>query len=550
LPLPVNYSNQRTRQIFDQKIVLCGAAIFNYYFHINYKLPVMTCLFKPSIWIAFFCLLNFSLFGQTKFFPHSTPEAEGVSAAGIDSFLTAAGQSKNEFHSFMMLRHGNVVAEGWWNPYRPDLKHTLYSTSKSFTSTAVGFAVSEHLLSVNDKVISFFPKSLPDTVKPYLAELTVKDLLMMSAGMEPDPTTVIPFKSVDWVKAFLATPMVHEPGTKFLYNTMATFTLSAIVQKVTGQNELAYLKPRLFEPLGISGEDWETSELGINTGGWGLRLHTEDMAKLGQLYLQKGMWKGKQLLPAAWINEATTFKIDQAPGATQSKRDSSDWMQGYCYQFWRCRHNAFRADGAFGQYIIVMPDKDAVIAITCETPDMQGEINLVWQYLLPAIKADALTANDEADITLNAHLASLQLPPLAKVAGGTVPSKTFTFKPNALLFKSIAFKQTGGICRVTLQKDSATYQLAFATGKWMPGETNLDGPSLLAGDKEDISFLRPYKVDGSYTWLDKNTLELKLRYIESPHSEIITCKFDNGQLTATVVPSFNYGAHKVELQGE
>jgi CubicO group peptidase (beta-lactamase class C family) len=530
--------------------VLCGAAIFNYYFHINYKLPVMTCLFKPSIWIAFFCLLNFSLFGQAGSFPQSTPEAEGVSAAGIDSFLTAAGQSKHEFHSFVMLRHGKLVAEGWWNPYRPDLKHSLYSTSKSFTSTAVGFAVSEHLLSVDAKVISFFPKSLPDTVKPYLAELTVKDLLMMSTGMEPDPTTVIPFTTVDWVKAFLATPIVHEPGTKFLYNSMATFMLSAIVQKVTGQNVLAYLKPRLFEPLGISGEDWETNEQGINTGGWGLRLHTEDMAKLGQLYLQKGVWKGRQLLPAAWVNEATTFKIDQAPDAPQTKKDSSDWMQGYCYQFWRCRHNAFRADGAFGQYIIVMPDKDAVIAINCETPDMQGEINLVWKYLLPAMNPGVLPANAAADKALTAHSASLKLVPLPKADAGFLPAQTITLKSNPAQYKSIAFRQDGDVCRVTLQKDTATYQLAFATGKWMPAETTMDGPSLLSGDKEDISFLRPYKVDGSYTWLDKNTLELKLRYIESPHSEIITCHFDKGQLKATVESSFAYGSHKLELQGE
>jgi len=500
--------------------------------------------------MAFACLFSFPVFAQTRAFPHSTPEAEGVSASGIDSFLTAAGKSKNEFHSIMVLRHGKVIAEGWWNPYRSDLKHSLYSTSKSFTSTAVGFAVTEGRLKVTDKVIKFFPESLPDTVSPYLAQLTVRDLLTMSVGMEPDPTGVIPFKSVNWVKAFLATPIVHQPGTKFLYNTMATFMLSAIVQKVTGEKELDYLKPRLFEPLGIHGEDWEANEQGINTGGWGLRLKTEDMAKLGELYLHKGMWNGTQLLPAAWVNEATTFKIDQAPGVAQSKKDSSDWMQGYCYQFWRCRHNAFRADGAFGQYIIVMPDQDAVIAITCETPDMQGEINLVWKYLLPAMHPAGLAENKIGDAVLNSHLAALALPPLPQGSDGQAPEKLFSIKPNALNIGSMEVKFRHDTCRLLLGVNAGVYELNFAIGKWLPGSTSWPAPSLLQGAKEDFSFLAPYKVDGSYTWLDSNTLELKLRYIESPHSEIITCHFNNGQLTATVEPSFSYGQHKVQLQSE
>jgi CubicO group peptidase (beta-lactamase class C family) len=511
----------------------------------------MSSILKSIAAVALACLVNYTLSAQTQSFPRSTPEAEGVSVAGIDSFLTAAGQSKHEFHSIMVLRHGKVVAEGWWNPYASTLKHALYSTSKSFTSTAVGFAITEKRLSLNDKVVSFFPESLPDTVKPFLAELTVKDLLMMSAGMEPDPTSVIPFAKTDWVKGFLSTRIVNQPGTKFLYNTMATFMLSAIVQKVTGQREVEYLKPRLFEPLGITGEDWEVNKQGINTGGWGLRLKTEDMAKLGQLYLQKGMWHGKQILPAAWVNEATTFKIDQAPGVAQSKKDSSDWMQGYCYQFWRCRHNAFRADGAFGQYIIVMPDQDAVIAVTCETPDMQGEINLVWQYLLPAMHKGTLPANPSGDEAVKNRLANLSLAPLPqKSATGTLDGKTYNFAENALQIKSITFKQDAGVCRAIIQKDSGSYTLNFGSGKWEPGLTDMDGPGLLTGAKEDISFLRPYKVDGSYAWTDNKTIELKLRYIESPHSETFTCRFDNGKLDLKWEPSFAYGQRKIELQSE
>lgn len=514
------------------------------------------CCKRRLLAIALFSVLvSNNIQAQTAGLPRSTPEAEGVSATGIDSFLTAASHSKNEFHSFMFLRHGKVIAEGWWNPYRPDLKHTLYSVSKSFTSTAVGFAVSEGELKVTDKVISFFPNSLPDTISPYLAQLTVKDLLTMSVGQEPDPTAGIAFTTTDWVKSFLGTPIKHRPGSLFLYNTMASFMLSAIVQKVTGQNEHDYLKPRLFAPLGITGEDWETSPNGINTGGWGLRLKTEDLAKMGQFYLQKGIWKGQQLLPIEWVNEATTFKIDQAPGAPQNKKDSSDWMQGYCYQFWRCRHDAFRADGAMGQYIVVMPGEDAVIAITSETADMQDELNLVWKYLLPAMHPHAQPANRRADLALRVHLSKLSLPPTpATVYKPTIiDGKTFTLKPNNLYIKSISFHFSDAGIRVSLNVDSAVYELKFKTGKWQPGETGIPGPNLLLGDKEDISFLHPYKIDGSYTIPDNNTVQFKLRYIESPHSETITCHFFNGgnNLKAIVEPSIIFGLNKkVELQSE
>jgi CubicO group peptidase (beta-lactamase class C family) len=519
--------------------------------------PVSSCLKSGKKYLSLLVLLlllnSSGAYAQkTIFFPHSLPETEGVSAAGIDSFLTAVAQSKHEFHSIMILRHGKAVAEGWWNPYRPDLRHSLYSCSKSFTSTAVGFAISEKLLSINDKVISFFPASLPDTVKPYLAKLTIRDLLTMSVGQDPDPTSVIPFTSSNWVKSFLATPIKNEPGTKFLYNTMATYTLSAIIQKVTGQKVVDYLKPRLFNPLGITGIDWEVDKQGINTGGWGLRVKTEDLAKMGQVYLQKGIWDGKQLLPKGWVEEATTFKIDQAPGVAQSKKDSSDWMQGYCYQFWRCRHNAFRADGAFGQYIIVIPNQDAVIAITSETADMQGELNLVWQYLLPAMHKQPLPVNKVADAALSKHLASLSLPPAGNSAQKiTVHNETYTLKPNSLHIIAISFHSEGTACKLRLQMDSATYDLNFGNGKWLPGETTLNGPGLLNGAKEDFSLLKPYKIDGSYTSAGPdNALQFKLRYIESPHSETITCHFNGQQLKATVEYSFNYGRNPIELESE
>lgn len=474
----------------------------------------------------------------TTSLPRSVPESEGVSSAGILTFLDSAAVSRNEFHSFMFLRHGKVIAEGWWNPYKPELKHTLYSTSKSFTSTAVGFAVSEKRLTVNDKVISFFPGDLPDSISPFLADMKVKDLLCMSAGLDPEPTALVVASDSNWVKGFLASPVVNDPGTKFLYNSMATYMLSAIVQKVTGEKIIDYLTPRLFKPLGIEGIDWEVDPRGINTGGWGLRVKTEDMAKFGQLYLDNGKWNGKQILSEAWIKEATTFKIDQAPEATQSKKDSSDWMQGYCYQFWRCRNNGFRADGAYGQYIIVLPGKDAVIAIQSETYDMQEEINMVWKYLLPSIMDKKLPANEELEAKLKQRLSSLSLPLPEKVADPDIISKisdkSYTLKTNDLHYNSLSFHFMEGMCHATIKADGKEYTFLFGNGNWISSETLLTGPNLLRGAKAHNAGLPPEKVVGCYTWLDNRSLELVLRYIESPHSEKLICRFDGKKIRADI----------------
>ncbi len=476
--------------------------------------------------------------------PHSTPEAEGVSAQSIITFLDSVAQSKHELHSFMLLRHGKVIAEGWWSPYRPDLKHTLYSLSKSFTATAVGFANAEKKLSLSDKVVSFFPNQLPDTVSPYLQQLTIQDLLTMSVGQDPEPSNIN--MDTNWVKGFLAAPIVHEPGTAFLYNSMGTYMLSAIVQKTTGQKVVDYLKPRLFEPLGISGMDWETDPKGINTGGWGLRLKTEDIAKFAQLFLQRGVWNGKQLLPPGWVEEASMAKIIQHPDLPQDKRDLSDWEQGYGYQMWRCRNNAYRGDGAFGQYAIVIPEKDAVIAITSESADMQGELNLVWNILLPAMQKDKLPADAQANAALQQRLASLALPVPenhpAPATVATIAGKTFAMEPNSMHIQTISFDFKDDRCTVTVKGDTATYVLPFGAGKWQMGETTMHGPYLVTRAKNNLTGLPPFKVADSYTWLDENTLELVVRYIESPHTETMLCHFNGNNMTVEVKRSFNTNA--------
>lgn len=472
-------------------------------------------------------------FGNTSAasLPRSKPLAEGVSAAGILDFVNAMEATKHELHSFIMLRHGKVVAEGWWSPYGPDLNHTMYSMSKSFTSTSVGFAVSEGRLKVEDKVITFFPDDLPERVSENLAALRVRDLLSMSVGNEKEPTQAC-VKSENWVRTFLAQPITHRPGTEFMYNSAATYMCSAIVQKVTGQKVIDYLTPRLFEPLGITGMTWETCPRGINTGGWGLSIRTEGLAKFGQLYLQKGQWNEKQILPVAWVDEATTFKIQQ-PGGDKPDRPKAknDWLQGYCYQFWRCQNNGFRGDGAFGQFTIVLPEKDAVIVMTSETKDMQGQLDLVWKHLLPAID-ETSAAKPADDAALSTRLKTLKLdPPKANPSSAiTAPlnGKAFVLEANKLGFTNAAFEFNADGCQLVLQDENGKHVISSAVEAWKRGETTLPSPRLISGGAPKNGTV--WKTAASATWLDEQRLQITARYYETPHSYRITCGFDGDQV--------------------
>lgn len=495
-----------------------------------------------------FLFLSIQIFAQKPVtLPRSTPETEGVDSDGISQFYEAVAQSKMELHSFMLIRHGKVVAENWWNPYSKDLKHTLYSCSKSFTATAVGFAISEKKLNLSDKVISFFPDDLPATISPNLAALEIRHLLTMSVGHEKENSTIIATTD-NWVEGFLATPIVHKPGTKFLYNSPGTYMLSAIVQKVTGQKIIDYLKPLLFDPLGIQNIDWETDPKGINTGGWGLRLKTDDMAKFGQLFLQKGKWNGKQILPKEWVEDASAMHIMQNPDAPQAQKDASDWLQGYGYQMWRCRNNGYRADGANGQFIIILPEKDAVIVLTAEETNMQSEINLVWKYVFPALKDKKLASNTSAYNKLKEQMSKTALP----IVSGTtnvdfeknISSKSFGVFSKGKSLKNVSFVFQNNICSLKLETDSVTHTIPFGFGKWEQSNTSKLGPYLVARGRNNRVGLWPYKVAGSYTWNDAKTLELTLRYIESPHTETILCSFEGDSVKLDFKDLFNKNAKR------
>ena len=330
--------------------------------------------------------------------PLPRAKASAQMDAAFEAYLQAVEDSSENLHSIMVLQHGKVLEEKF---FVPDTAHILNSVSKTFTSTAVGFAISEGLLNLEDKIVDIFPESVPEQPQEWLSQITIRNLLTMNSGHGTDPTYAVRSGEEDWVKAFMEWPLDYEPGTCYCYNSLGTYVLSAAVQKVTGQKVVDYLETRLWQPLGIEKPFWQESPDGISTGGWGLFLRTEDLARMGLCLLNGGKFNGKQVIPAEWVAEMSKTQVPSVnaginerkmkelvaehPEITYWDADKSDWVQGYGYQMWRCRHNAFRADGANGQYIIILPDQDAVIAATAHVQNMQQELNLIWDYLLPAL---------------------------------------------------------------------------------------------------------------------------------------------------------------------
>lgn len=328
----------------------------------------------------------------TKPLPRSETPARMAKAA--DKYLAAIAKEGQDIHSIMVVKDGNIIYEKWMSEGDPDQPHILNSVSKTFTSMAVGLAVSEGRLSLDEKLVDIFPEHCPENPSEFLKEINVEHLLTMSCGHSTDPTYHC-WKDEEnsWIRLFMEHPVTHKPGTLFCYNSLGTYVLSAMVQKRTGEKIADYLYPRLFRPLGINNVSWAESPEGINTGGWGLYLKTEDLAKMGLMILQKGQFNGKQIVPAEWIEAASAEQVPCVPAGMNSEdayklekiAKTSDWLQGYGYQMWRCRHNAFRADGANGQYIIMIPEKNAVVVTTADVKDMQGEINLIWKHIYPAL---------------------------------------------------------------------------------------------------------------------------------------------------------------------
>ena len=450
--------------------------------------------------------------------PRSTPEEQGIPSAAVLGFVQEAEQRIDAPHSFMLVRHGHVVAEGWWSPYAADEPHELYSLSKSFTSTAVGLAVSDGKLSVDDPVLKFFPDEAPANPSKNLGSMRVRDLLRMCTGQRAEDLGGFPFSSkVNLVRAFLELPVPDKPGTHFVYNTAATYMLSAIVQKVTGETVLDFLRPRLFEPLGISNPTWQASAQGISLGGFGLSIRTEDIARFGQLYLQKGQWRGRQLVPAGWVDAATSLQI------SNGSDPNSDWDQGYCYQFWRCRHGFYRGDGAFGQYCVVMPEFDAVIAITSATRDLQAVLNVVWDRIVPAFGEAALPADPAAAGRLSERLAGLSLPTQAgqptSPTAARIAGRRYVLPANPLGLESLTFEQAkeGADLALVLRTAGNDQRIVCGRGSWVKGSAVMGHGG-------------PVAVAASGAWSSEDTYTAIVWRYQTPFSTTYDFRFSGDEV--------------------
>lgn len=462
-----------------------------------------------------------------------------MSSRAVLDFVEAAEAKVQSLHSLMILRHGRVIAEGWWKPYDADHPHELYSLSKSFTSTAIGLAVQEGKLSLDDAVLSFFPDDAPAEVSDNLKAMRIRDLLSMSTGHQTEPPT-----SPDQVsaKSFLAHPVAFKPGTKFLYNTAATFMLSAILQKKTGETLVEYLRPRLFEPLGIKPPVWQANFQGISLGGYGLNVRTEDIARFGQLYLQKGMWNGRPLLSPAWVELATSRQT------SNGSNPNSDWEQGYGFQFWRCRHGAYRGDGAFGQYCIVLPEQDAVIAITSGLRDMQEVLNLVWDKLLPGMQARRLSRDRATQEALEAKLAGLTLRPqtsTANVAPAQLDQwagRRFVFEPNDLKIESLLITAypTPNEFALTFRSQGQDQVVPCGKGTWKAGRLALGpGPGIGKGSAVDRA------VAASGGWTREDTYVAQLCFYETPFLVTLSLRFEGNQVFVDSEYNVRFGPAKL-----
>jgi CubicO group peptidase (beta-lactamase class C family) len=423
--------------------------------------------------------------------PRSAPSAEGIDARGVLALLDRLDERSVECHSIMVVRHGGVVAEGWWAPYSPDRPHLLYSLTKSFTSVAVGLAASDGLLRLDDRVADVLADHVPAGLSARAGQLTVRHLLTMTTGHRADTLAEAwELEPADLVRGFLRVPAPDQPGTRHAYNNPTSFVLARMVERVTGQSMPDLLEERLFGPMGVEGAEWDRVASGATFGFHGLHLTTEAVAAFGELLLRHGRWHGRQLVPRDWVQEATRSQIQTRP-ADGGWRPGGDWLCGYGYQFWRSRHG-YRGDGAMGQYCLVIPERDLVVAMTCATTDLQAPLDAVWDCLLPGADAAGSPADDQVLIE---RLRQLSLPQVTGEAGpGRLASPVTAVidrsaeAPALPAETTVRIDPAGGGWRVRIGTGPTAFDVDVGHGAWRES-TPLGRPVVAAGAWQGAAFV-------------------------------------------------------------
>ena len=475
-----------------------------------------------------------------KSFETATPEAVGIRSEDILSYIEALESSQTEMHGLMIMRHGKLCTQGWWAPFGPNVRHGLQSHTKTYAATAVGIAYTEGILKLDERIIDIFPEDAPEEPSENLKLLTVRDVLCMGCGMD-----TMPWPSEDWIKQFLHTPVNHKPGTTYMYNSTGSTLLGAIVRKKTGLGLHDYLTPRLFNKIGIDPQNlrWMRMPDGMEVGGGGLFATTEDNFRLMKLYADGGMWEGERILAEDYVKLAVSCQNDSASEAKVNPPATDNFL-GYGFQIWMCQpKGAYRADGAMGQFTIVLPEQDMIIGIT-ETAAgahwAQSTLDITWDFAAKVTSCDVLPENQEAYTALKRKLSRLNIgnppcqpfSPLAKqVSGNTYELISGTFTPFAGNFMN--GQGPDNIRQFSLDFDvyGCIWNLETVSGRKESVRISTSGTrfSNLLGTSEDVNQL--YLCDG--WWPEEDAFEMHCRWVETCLEDTYVLKFDGDHIHIT-----------------
>lgn len=458
--------------------------------------------------------------------PRSTPSAQGIDATGLRDFVHALEAGGLAPHSVMLARHGQVVAEGWWHPYVADRPALVYSLSKTLTATAVGLLVDEGRLALDAPVLDFFAEVDADKIAPLWSEVLVRHCLSMTVGHEVDAWEAVARRArsswsgapdvdaqgggEDWIRHVFATTPTVSPGTLFTYNQVATYLLSRIIDRVTGSGVVEVLRPRLLGELGLDDIPWHRDPQGHELGFSGAHLTTEAILTLAQLYLGGGVLDGRRKLSKQWCDEATTGfgPTDLRPGV------NPDWARGYGFSFWM-QQVGYRGDGAYGQFLVVLPEHDVALAITSEQQNMQATLDLLWRHLVPAVDRDGSVAADEELAEL---LASRRIEP--GVGGDAEPDEVLlTRAPDSDLserYRGVTIRRDDSGWVLDLRRDDHVMPVRVGAGEW--------AESLLTGG----GWRLPVVASGG--WSDPDVFVADVLVIETPHRFRVEARRSTGEV--------------------